>query len=168
MQLFGALLPTVHRQAPIIRRDIAPLHAVSCHTEADNVWQLAATSPLVPLMFVSECDEEFLQGANRFHRYLYKSCLVKQCNASHTITQISTFDFSPPPLCRESEPALHISIVPGVSESARCSHQRWTRGHAADQSDDSRAEGELELLLRADRRARVRLPACPLQTFTVT
>ena len=98
-------------------------------------------------------------------------------NASHTITQISTFDFSPPPppplltACRESEPALvshHISIVPGVSESARCSHQRWTRGHAADQSDDSRAEGELELLLRADRRARVRLPACPLQTFTVT
>ena len=46
----------------------------------------------------------------------------------------------------------HISIVPGVSESARCSHQRWTRGHAADQSDDSRAEGDLELLLRADRR----------------
>ena len=66
MELFEALLPTVHRQAPIIRRDISPLHAVSCHTEADNVWQLAATSPLVPVMFVSECEEEFLQGAKPF------------------------------------------------------------------------------------------------------
>ena len=85
MELFEALLPTVHRQAPIIRRDISPLHAVSCHTEADNVWQLAAAWPLAPVMFVSECDEEFLQGANRFHRYLYKCCLVKQCIAhNHT------------------------------------------------------------------------------------
>ena len=97
-------------------------------------------------------------------------------NASHTITQISTFDFSPPPpplltACRESEPALvshqHRARSLGLC-SLRCSHQRWSRGHAADQSDDSRAEGDLELLLRADRRARVRLPACPLQTFTVT